>query len=71
MKASLPQALSNSIQLLKINYMTSDTYFLYWSTGDLDIEGTFVLAWKLQINNCSYSPQSNALTFGYFGLRRY
>ncbi|GAQ09751.1 hypothetical protein ALT_7072 [Aspergillus lentulus] len=62
---------SGSIQLSKINYTTSDPYFLYWSTGHLDIEGTFVFAWELQMNNCSYSPQSDALTFGYFGSRRH
>ncbi|KAL5045694.1 hypothetical protein BDW71DRAFT_198181 [Aspergillus fruticulosus] len=62
---------SGSVQLSNTNYITSDPYFPYWSTGDLNIEGSFMLAWELQINNCSYSPQSNALNFGYFGSCRH
>ncbi|KAH2540533.1 hypothetical protein KXW97_004426 [Aspergillus fumigatus] len=62
---------SGSIRLSRINYTTSDPYYLYWSTGKLDIEGSFVLAWELQMNNCSHSPQSDALTFGYLGSRRH
>ncbi|EAW24043.1 uncharacterized protein NFIA_036150 [Aspergillus fischeri NRRL 181] len=38
---------SGSIRLSRINYTTSDPYYLYWSTGNLDIEGTFVGASSL------------------------
>ncbi|KAA8646828.1 uncharacterized protein ATNIH1004_005503 [Aspergillus tanneri] len=62
---------SGSIQLSNTNYTTSDPYLLYWSTGKLDIEGIFVLAWELKMNNCSHAPQSDALSFGYFDSRRH
>jgi hypothetical protein len=62
--------ISGSIRLSNTNYTTSDPYLLYWSTGKLDIEGTFALAWELKMNNCSHS-QSDTLSFGYFGSRRH
>ncbi|OJJ66127.1 hypothetical protein ASPBRDRAFT_138688 [Aspergillus brasiliensis CBS 101740] len=62
---------AGSIQLSNLNYTASDPYLLYWSIGSLNIEGTFLLAWELKMNNCSQSPQTNTLTFGYLGSRRH
>lgn len=60
------------IKLPEINYTSSDPYFLYWSTGDLDnIEGTFLFAWELHMHNCSYNPESESVMFGRFGERRH
>ncbi|PWY84445.1 hypothetical protein BO83DRAFT_352971 [Aspergillus eucalypticola CBS 122712] len=62
---------SGLIHLVNTNHTRSDPYFLYWSVGSLDIEGTFVFAWELQMFNCSHSPQSDALTFGYLDTLRH
>ncbi|GKZ29773.1 hypothetical protein AbraIFM66950_006403 [Aspergillus brasiliensis] len=59
------------IHLSRLNYTTSDPYFLYWSVSTLDIEGTFRFAWEILMNNCSLSQQSDALTFAYLNTIRH
>ncbi|PLN83840.1 hypothetical protein BDW42DRAFT_164249 [Aspergillus taichungensis] len=58
------------IDLPKINYTSSDPYFLYWSIDHLDnVEGTFMFAWELHMRNCTYDSESDSVTFGTFGQR--
>ncbi|GKZ25170.1 hypothetical protein AbraIFM66951_001135 [Aspergillus brasiliensis] len=58
---------SSLIHMWKLNYTTSDPYLLYWSVSKLNVEGDFVFAWELSMENCSHYPQSDALIFGYSG----
>jgi hypothetical protein len=54
---------SNSIEVSKWNYTSSDPFYIYHSLNYFNFEGTFRFAFEFSITNCSQNPETGKMIF--------